>query len=151
MTAVSWKLQCVLVILISSNFLISKLDDDGFVIALICSKCLGCVYVQRESKSSDFKGVSGTLTFTKLNVLYKYFKPEKILYWGSYLYWRYFVLRWTMSTQRTWIYLAGLYIAVFILHKNNILATIFFNLVKFAFGVSKLSHKMIIGAIVSTL
>ena len=23
------------------------------------SKCLGCVYVQRESKSSDFKGVSG--------------------------------------------------------------------------------------------
>jgi lysophosphatidylcholine acyltransferase/lyso-PAF acetyltransferase len=25
------------------------------------SKCLGCVYVQRESKSSDFKGVSGTV------------------------------------------------------------------------------------------
>lgn len=24
------------------------------------SKCLGCVYVQRESKSSDFKGVSGS-------------------------------------------------------------------------------------------
>ena len=23
------------------------------------SKCLGCVYVQRESKSSDFKGVAG--------------------------------------------------------------------------------------------
>lgn len=23
------------------------------------SKCLGCIYVQRESKSSDFKGVSG--------------------------------------------------------------------------------------------
>ncbi|RRT78864.1 hypothetical protein B296_00001677 [Ensete ventricosum] len=66
--------------------LISELDDDGFVIALICSKCLGCVYVQRESKSSDFKGVSGTLTFTNLNVLYKYLKPEKILYWGSYLY-----------------------------------------------------------------
>ncbi|KAG5543244.1 hypothetical protein RHGRI_016100 [Rhododendron griersonianum] len=26
----------------------------------LISKCLGCVYVQRESKSSDFKGVSGT-------------------------------------------------------------------------------------------
>ncbi|KAF8406397.1 hypothetical protein HHK36_008484 [Tetracentron sinense] len=26
------------------------------------SKCLGCVYVQRESKSSDFKGVSGVVT-----------------------------------------------------------------------------------------
>lgn len=25
------------------------------------SKCLGCVYVQRESKSSDFKGVSGRM------------------------------------------------------------------------------------------
>ncbi|KAK4276607.1 hypothetical protein QN277_014737 [Acacia crassicarpa] len=28
----------------------------------IISKCLGCVYVQRESKSSDFKGVSGVVT-----------------------------------------------------------------------------------------
>ncbi|KAG0500052.1 hypothetical protein HPP92_000124 [Vanilla planifolia] len=28
----------------------------------IISKCLGCVYVQRESKSSDFKGVSGIVT-----------------------------------------------------------------------------------------
>lgn len=28
----------------------------------IISKCLGCVYVQRESKSSDFKGVSGVIT-----------------------------------------------------------------------------------------
>uniref|UniRef100_A0A2N9H4P7 Phospholipid/glycerol acyltransferase domain-containing protein n=1 Tax=Fagus sylvatica TaxID=28930 RepID=A0A2N9H4P7_FAGSY len=26
------------------------------------AKCLGCVYVQRESKSSDFKGVSGVVT-----------------------------------------------------------------------------------------
>lgn len=28
----------------------------------IISKCLGCVYVQRESKASDFKGVSGVVT-----------------------------------------------------------------------------------------
>ncbi|XP_040996562.1 lysophospholipid acyltransferase LPEAT1-like isoform X2 [Juglans microcarpa x Juglans regia] len=28
----------------------------------LISKCLGCVYVQRESKSSDFKGVSGAVT-----------------------------------------------------------------------------------------
>lgn len=28
----------------------------------LISKCLGCVYVQRESKSSDFKGVSGVVT-----------------------------------------------------------------------------------------
>lgn len=33
-----------------------------FILLLVFdSKCLGCVYVQRESKSSDFKGVSGTL------------------------------------------------------------------------------------------
>uniref|UniRef100_A0A7C9AV60 Phospholipid/glycerol acyltransferase domain-containing protein n=1 Tax=Opuntia streptacantha TaxID=393608 RepID=A0A7C9AV60_OPUST len=28
----------------------------------LISKCLGCVYVQREAKSSDFKGVSGVVT-----------------------------------------------------------------------------------------
>lgn len=28
----------------------------------LISKCLGCVYVQRESKSSEFKGVSGVIT-----------------------------------------------------------------------------------------
>ncbi|GMJ15389.1 LYSOPHOSPHATIDYLETHANOLAMINE ACYLTRANSFERASE1 [Hibiscus trionum] len=28
----------------------------------LVSKCLGCVYVQRESKSSDFKGVAGVVT-----------------------------------------------------------------------------------------
>ncbi|KNA17931.1 hypothetical protein SOVF_075300 [Spinacia oleracea] len=28
----------------------------------LMSKCLGCVYVQREDKSSDFKGVSGVVT-----------------------------------------------------------------------------------------
>ncbi|KAJ6837903.1 lysophospholipid acyltransferase LPEAT1 [Iris pallida] len=33
-----------------------------YVTAFICSKCLGCVYVQRESKSSEFKGVSGIVT-----------------------------------------------------------------------------------------
>ena len=27
----------------------------------VCSKCLGCIYVQREDKTSGFKGVSGTV------------------------------------------------------------------------------------------
>ncbi|XP_042508002.1 lysophospholipid acyltransferase LPEAT1-like isoform X2 [Macadamia integrifolia] len=36
---------------------VSKLPLIGLI-----SKCLGCVYVQRESKSSDFKGVSGIVT-----------------------------------------------------------------------------------------
>ncbi|KAI3522016.1 hypothetical protein L1887_11494 [Cichorium endivia] len=35
---------------------VSKLPLVGLI-----SKCLGCVYVQRESKSSDFKGVSGVV------------------------------------------------------------------------------------------
>ncbi|XP_042008880.1 lysophospholipid acyltransferase LPEAT1-like isoform X2 [Salvia splendens] len=36
---------------------VAKLPLIGLV-----SKCLGCIYVQRESKSSDFKGVSGVIT-----------------------------------------------------------------------------------------
>ncbi|KAI3440309.1 PlsC domain-containing protein [Psidium guajava] len=36
---------------------VAKLPLVGLI-----SKCLGCVYVQRESKSSDFKGVSGVIT-----------------------------------------------------------------------------------------
>ncbi|KAJ7966723.1 Lysophospholipid acyltransferase [Quillaja saponaria] len=36
---------------------VAKLPLVGLI-----SKCLGCVYVQRESKSSDFKGVSGVVT-----------------------------------------------------------------------------------------
>ncbi|XLR32204.1 hypothetical protein HN51_052168 [Arachis hypogaea] len=36
---------------------VSKLPFVGLI-----SKCLGCVYVQRESKSSDFKGVSAIVT-----------------------------------------------------------------------------------------
>ncbi|XP_062158473.1 lysophospholipid acyltransferase LPEAT1 isoform X2 [Alnus glutinosa] len=36
---------------------VAKLPLVGLI-----SKCLGCVYVQRESKSSDFKGVSGAVT-----------------------------------------------------------------------------------------
>ncbi|KAK4434498.1 Lysophospholipid acyltransferase LPEAT1 [Sesamum alatum] len=35
---------------------VAKLPFIGLI-----SKCLGCVYVQRESKSSDFKGVSGVV------------------------------------------------------------------------------------------
>ncbi|XP_054818975.1 lysophospholipid acyltransferase LPEAT1-like isoform X3 [Prosopis cineraria] len=36
---------------------VAKLPLVGLI-----SKCLGCIYVQRESKSSDFKGVSGVVT-----------------------------------------------------------------------------------------
>ncbi|XP_059452965.1 lysophospholipid acyltransferase LPEAT1 isoform X1 [Corylus avellana] len=36
---------------------VAKLPLVGLI-----SKCLGCVYVQRESRSSDFKGVSGVVT-----------------------------------------------------------------------------------------
>lgn len=36
---------------------VAKLPLVGLI-----SKCLGCVYVQRESKSSEFKGVSGVVT-----------------------------------------------------------------------------------------
>lgn len=36
---------------------VAKLPLVGLI-----SKCLGCVFVQRESKSSDFKGVSGVVT-----------------------------------------------------------------------------------------
>lgn len=37
------------------------LESSAYIFWCVCcdSKCLGCVYVQRESKSSDFKGVSG--------------------------------------------------------------------------------------------
>ncbi|KAJ6849052.1 putative lysophospholipid acyltransferase LPEAT1 isoform X1 [Iris pallida] len=36
---------------------VAKLPFVGLI-----SKCLGCVYVQRESKSSEFKGISGVVT-----------------------------------------------------------------------------------------
>lgn len=36
----------------------------NFFFFFFFSKCLGCVYVQRESKSSDFKGVSGIIYFS---------------------------------------------------------------------------------------
>uniref|UniRef100_A0A2P2JBI7 Lysophospholipid acyltransferase LPEAT1 isoform X3 n=1 Tax=Rhizophora mucronata TaxID=61149 RepID=A0A2P2JBI7_RHIMU len=36
---------------------VAKLPLVGLI-----SKCMGCVYVQRESKSSDFKGISGVVT-----------------------------------------------------------------------------------------
>ncbi|XP_043713187.1 lysophospholipid acyltransferase LPEAT1-like isoform X3 [Telopea speciosissima] len=44
---------------------VEKLTGERSVAKLpfigLMSKCLGCVYVQRESKSSDFKGVSGVV------------------------------------------------------------------------------------------
>ncbi|CAL0323754.1 unnamed protein product [Lupinus luteus] len=39
------------------------LESSAYIYGMFCdSKCLGCVYVQRESKSSDFKGVSAIVT-----------------------------------------------------------------------------------------
>lgn len=45
----------------SSSFpsFVAKRSVARLPIVGLISKCLGCVYVQRESKSSDFKGVSG--------------------------------------------------------------------------------------------
>ncbi|CAI9116689.1 OLC1v1017904C2 [Oldenlandia corymbosa var. corymbosa] len=45
----------------SSSFpsFVAKRSVGKLPLVGIISKCLGCVYVQRESKSSDFKGVSG--------------------------------------------------------------------------------------------
>uniref|UniRef100_A0A7N1A5F6 Phospholipid/glycerol acyltransferase domain-containing protein n=1 Tax=Kalanchoe fedtschenkoi TaxID=63787 RepID=A0A7N1A5F6_KALFE len=43
---------------------VAKLPLVGLI-----SKCLGCVFVQRESKSSDFKGVSGTQSTHAAKVL----------------------------------------------------------------------------------
>ncbi|GLU04403.1 hypothetical protein SLE2022_215530 [Rubroshorea leprosula] len=40
-----------------ANRSVAKLPFVGLI-----SKCLGCIFVQRESKSSDFKGVSGVVT-----------------------------------------------------------------------------------------
>jgi lysophosphatidylcholine acyltransferase/lyso-PAF acetyltransferase len=35
----------------------------------LISKCLGCVYVQREAKSPDFKGVSGMDAYKEREIL----------------------------------------------------------------------------------
>ncbi|KAL8466619.1 hypothetical protein ACS0TY_035606 [Phlomoides rotata] len=48
----------------SSSFpsFVSKRSVAKIPLVGLISKCLGCVYVQRELKSSDFKGVSGVIT-----------------------------------------------------------------------------------------
>ncbi|KAG9150395.1 hypothetical protein Leryth_014575 [Lithospermum erythrorhizon] len=47
----------------SSNFpsFVAKRSVGKLPLVGLISKCLGCVYVQREAKSSDFKGVSGVV------------------------------------------------------------------------------------------
>lgn len=47
----------------SSSFpsFVAKRSVGKLPLVGLISKCLGCVYVQRESKSSDFKGVSGVV------------------------------------------------------------------------------------------
>ncbi|KAJ8762330.1 hypothetical protein K2173_007487 [Erythroxylum novogranatense] len=48
----------------SSSFpsFVAKRSVGKLPLVGLISKCLGCVFVQRESKSSDFKGVSGVVT-----------------------------------------------------------------------------------------
>ncbi|KAK9756328.1 hypothetical protein RND81_01G089300 [Saponaria officinalis] len=48
----------------SSSFpsFVAKRSVGKLPLVGLISKCLGCVYVQREDKSSDFKGVSGVVT-----------------------------------------------------------------------------------------
>lgn len=50
---------CRLSCIVDSIFLLWVGREFNFLIHIFDSKCLGCVYVQRESKSSDFKGVAG--------------------------------------------------------------------------------------------
>ncbi|KAK9270982.1 hypothetical protein L1049_026570 [Liquidambar formosana] len=54
---------------------VAKLPLVGLI-----SKCLGCVYVQRESKSSDFKGVSGVVTERVREAHQNKFAPMMMLF-----------------------------------------------------------------------
>ncbi|XP_047981575.1 lysophospholipid acyltransferase LPEAT1-like isoform X2 [Salvia hispanica] len=54
---------------------VAKLPLIGLV-----SKCLGCIYVQRESKSSDFKGVSGVITERVQEAFQDNFAPKMLLF-----------------------------------------------------------------------
>ncbi|XP_042017496.1 lysophospholipid acyltransferase LPEAT1-like isoform X2 [Salvia splendens] len=54
---------------------VSKLPLVGLI-----SKCLGCVFVQRELKSSDFKGVSGVVTDRIREAYQDEFAPRMIIF-----------------------------------------------------------------------
>ncbi|KAL3840321.1 hypothetical protein ACJIZ3_024912 [Penstemon smallii] len=54
---------------------VAKLPLVGLI-----SKCLGCVYVQRESKSSDFKGVSGVVNDRIREAHQDKFAPKMMLF-----------------------------------------------------------------------
>ncbi|XP_034676075.1 lysophospholipid acyltransferase LPEAT1 isoform X1 [Vitis riparia] len=54
---------------------VAKLPLIGLI-----SKCLGCVYVQRESKSSDFKGVAGVVTERVCEAHQNKFAPMMMLF-----------------------------------------------------------------------
>ncbi|PIN12467.1 putative phosphate acyltransferase, contains PlsC domain [Handroanthus impetiginosus] len=54
---------------------VAKLPLVGLI-----SKCLGCVYVQRELKSSDFKGVSGVITERIREAHQNKFAPKMMLF-----------------------------------------------------------------------
>ncbi|GMP45062.1 hypothetical protein CsSME_00013729 [Camellia sinensis var. sinensis] len=54
---------------------VAKLPLVGLI-----SKCLGCIYVQRESKSSDFKGVSGVVNERVQEAYRNKFAPMMMLF-----------------------------------------------------------------------
>ncbi|KAM0947619.1 putative plasmalogen synthase [Dioscorea sansibarensis] len=54
---------------------VAKLPLVGLI-----SKCLGCVYVQRESKSSDFKGVAGIVTQRIIEAHQNKLSPRMLLF-----------------------------------------------------------------------
>ncbi|KAL2489371.1 Lysophospholipid acyltransferase LPEAT1 [Forsythia ovata] len=54
---------------------VAKLPLIGLI-----SKCLGCIYVQRESKSSDFKGVSGVVNERIREAHQNKFAPKMMLF-----------------------------------------------------------------------
>lgn len=54
---------------------VSKLPLVGLI-----SKCLGCVFVQRELKSSDFKGVSGVVTVRIQEAYQNEFAPKMMIF-----------------------------------------------------------------------
>ncbi|KAM7514154.1 hypothetical protein LguiA_003737 [Lonicera macranthoides] len=66
----------------SSSFpsFVAKRSVGKLPLVGLISKCLGCVYVQRESKSSDFKGVSGVVNERIQEAHQNKFAPMMLLF-----------------------------------------------------------------------
>ncbi|XP_039000506.1 lysophospholipid acyltransferase LPEAT1-like isoform X1 [Hibiscus syriacus] len=66
----------------SSSFpsFVAKISVSKLPLIGLIGKCLGCVYVQRESKSSDFKGVAGIVTDRVRNAHQNELAPMMMLF-----------------------------------------------------------------------